>query len=116
MQPKLLRALEESKVRPVGSETEVAFDVRHSGRHQSRPGDRGGRGAFPQDLFFRINVIQMDLPPLRARGADALLLAQHFIALCAARAKKQVPGISDGRGRKASWPTPGRATSASCAT
>ena len=57
-------------------------------------------GRFRKDLFYRINVIQIDLPPLRARGADILLLAQHFIERSAARAKKQVTGLSEGVAEK----------------
>ncbi|HKD35564.1 MAG TPA: helix-turn-helix domain-containing protein, partial [Pirellulales bacterium] len=52
-------------------------------------------GRFRQDLFFRINVIQVEVPPLRARGADILLLAQHFIEQFAARANKRVLGLSE---------------------
>ena len=80
MQPKLLRALEENKVRPVGSEKEVAFDVRILAATNRDLETAVEERRFREDLFFRINVIQVELPPLRARGTDALLLAQHFIA------------------------------------
>jgi two-component system response regulator HydG len=107
MQPKLLRALEESKLRPVGSEKEIVFDVRllASTNHDLRTAVEEGR--FRKDLFFRIDVIQLELPSLRARGTDALLLAQHFIDLCAGRAGKSVVGMSDGVAAKLlaySWP------------
>jgi two-component system response regulator HydG len=107
MQPKLLRALEESTLRPVGSEKEIAFDVRllASTNRDLRTAVEEGR--FRKDLFFRIDVIQLELPSLRARGADALLLAQHFIDLCAGRAGKSVVGMSDGVAEKLlaySWP------------
>jgi two-component system response regulator HydG len=95
MQPKLLRALEESKVRPVGGESEVPFDVRILAATNRDLETAVEEGRFRQDLFFRINVIQVDFPPLRARGADVLLLAQHFVGAYAARAKKQVTGLSD---------------------
>ena len=94
MQPKLLRALEENKVRPVGSEGEVAFDARILASTNRDLETAVEERRFREDLFFRINVIQLELPPLRARGADALLLAQHFIAVCAARARKQVFGMA----------------------
>jgi two-component system response regulator HydG len=107
MQPKLLRALEEGTLRPVGSEKEIAFDVRllASTNRDLRTAVEEGR--FRKDLFFRIDVIQLELPSLRARGADALLLAQHFIDLCAGRAGKSVGGMSDGVAEKLlaySWP------------
>jgi two-component system response regulator HydG len=107
MQPKLLRALEEGTLRPVGGEKEIAFDVRllASTNRDLRTAVEEGR--FRKDLFFRIDVIQLELPSLRARGADALLLAQHFIDLCAGRAGKSVVGMSDGVAEKLlaySWP------------
>jgi two-component system response regulator HydG len=95
MQPKLLRALEDGRVRPVGGEKEIPFDVRILAATNRDLETAVEEGRFRQDLFFRINVIQIDFPPLRARGADVLLLAQHFIEACAARAKKQVLGLSD---------------------
>ncbi len=107
MQPKLLRALEENKVRPVGSEKEVAFDVRLLASTNRDLETAVEEGRFRKDLFFRIDVIQVELPPLRARGADALLLAQHFIEDCAGRAGKQVVGMSEGVAEKLlaySWP------------
>ena len=107
MQAKLLRALEESKVRPVGSEKEIAFDVRVLAATNRDLETAVEEGRFRKDLYFRIDVIQIDLPPLRARGADTLLLAQHFIEVCAARAKKQIQGLSEGVGEKLlayAWP------------
>ncbi|MGO8689413.1 MAG: sigma-54-dependent transcriptional regulator [Thermoguttaceae bacterium] len=94
MQPKLLRALEENKLRPVGGEREVAFDARILATTNRDLETAVEERRFREDLFFRINVIQVELPPLRARGADALLLAQHFLALYAARAGKQVRGMA----------------------
>jgi two-component system response regulator HydG len=95
MQPKLLRALEESRIRPVGSEKEVVFDVRILAATNRDLETAVEERRFREDLFFRINVIQVELPPLRARGADALLLAQHFIEIFCARAQKEVRGMSE---------------------
>jgi DNA-binding NtrC family response regulator len=95
MQAKLLRALEENRVRSLGSEHEVAFDVRILAATNRDLETAVEEGRFRQDLFFRINVIQIDVPPLRARGADILLLAQHFVEQFAARAKKRVLSISE---------------------
>lgn len=64
-------------------------------------------GSFREDLFFRINVIHVEMPPLRARGGDVLLLAQHFVDGQAARAGKRVTGISPPAAAKLvaySWP------------
>ena len=107
MQAKLLRALEEGTVRPVGSEKEIACDARVLAATNRDLETAVEEGRFRKDLYFRINVIQIDLPPLRARGADALLLAQYFIETFAAQAKKQVQGLSEGMGEKLlayAWP------------
>ena len=107
MQPKLLRALEESKVRPVGSDQEVPFDVRIVTATNRDLETAVEESRFREDLFFRINVIQLDMPPLRSRGTDVLLLAQNFLRLFAARADKAVEGLSDPVAEKLlnySWP------------
>jgi DNA-binding NtrC family response regulator len=95
MQAKLLRALEESKVRPVGGEREIPFDVRILAATNRDLETAVEEKRFRQDLFFRVNVIQIDVPALRARGTDVLLLAQHFVELFAGRSKKSVRGISE---------------------
>ena len=107
MQPKLLRALEESKVRPVGSDQEVPFDVRIVTATNRDLETAVEESRFREDLFFRINVIQLDMPPLRSRGTDVLLLAQNFLKLFATRADKEVEGLSDPVAEKLlnySWP------------
>ena len=95
LQSKLLRALEEHSVRPVGSDKEVSFDVRIIAGTNRDLESAVEEGRFRDDLFFRINVIQVELPPLRSRGTDILLLAQHFLEQFATRSSKQVVGISD---------------------
>ena len=107
MQPKLLRALEESKVRPVGSDSEVPFDVRLVTATNRDLQSSVEDGTFREDLYYRINVIQIDLPPLRARGSDVLQLARHFVEKLAAEAGKQVAGISEPAAERLlsySWP------------
>jgi len=107
MQPKLLRALEESKVRPVGSDRELPFDARIVTATNRDLETAVEEKRFREDLFFRINVIQLDMPPLRSRGTDTLLLAQHFLGLFAARAGKEVEGLSEAVAEKLlnySWP------------
>lgn len=79
MQVKLLRAVQEKKIRPVGSDQEIDVDFRViSASHQDLE-LLVQQGRFRQDLFFRIHVMDLVLPPLRERGQDILLLANHFI-------------------------------------
>jgi len=107
LQPKLLRALQERTVRPVGGDGEIPFDVRLIATTNRDLRTLVEENRFREDLFYRINVIHIELPPLRARGGDVLLLAQHFIDLHAARAGKRVTGLSPAAAEKLlaySWP------------
>ncbi len=107
LQPKLLRALQEHQVRPVGATNEIAFDARIVTATNRDLESMVDARAFREDLFFRINVIQIPLPPLRARGGDVLLLAQHFLERVAARANKRIVGLSPEAAQKImaySWP------------
>ena len=107
MQAKLLRALEESRIRPLGSEGEIPFDVRILAATNRDLETAVEEGRFREDLFFRVNVIQISAPPLRARSSDMLLLAQHFVEHFAGRAEKNVDGISEPVAKKLlaySWP------------
>jgi two-component system response regulator HydG len=93
MQPKLLRALQERTVRPVGGNEEIAFDARIVTATNRDLEAEVEEKRFREDLFYRINVVRLDAPALRDRGADVLLLAQHFVERFAARSGKQVRGI-----------------------
>lgn len=94
MQPKLLRALQERAVRPVGSDSEVPFEARLvCATHKDLEAEVEA-GRFRRDLFFGVNVIELRVPPLRTRGHDVLLLAQHFLAHYAARAGKPIEGLA----------------------
>lgn len=107
MQAKLLRALEENRVRPVGGDQEIAFDVRVLSATNRDLESAIEEGRFREDLFFRINVIQLIVPPLRARGTDVLLIAQHYLERFAERAGKPIQGISEKAAEKLlgySWP------------
>jgi two-component system response regulator HydG len=94
MQVKLLRALEERTVKPVGSDREIPFDARLVSATNRDLEHAVQLNEFREDLFYRINVIQIELPPLRARGTDVLLLAQHFLKGYAQTMGKSVTGIS----------------------
>jgi two-component system response regulator HydG len=94
LQAKLLRALQARTVRPVGGNDEVPFDVRLISSTNRDLESAVEENRFREDLYFRINVISVEMPPLRARGGDVLLLAQHFIDRYAAQAGKRVTGIS----------------------
>jgi two-component system response regulator AtoC len=94
LQPKLLRVLEERKVRPVGGSKEVPIDLRLIAATHRDLEDAIVQGQFREDLYFRLNVIQIALPPLRARGNDVLLIAQSFIDSFAKQAGKAVVGLT----------------------
>jgi two-component system response regulator HydG len=79
MQAKLLRALQEKTVRPVGGDIEVPFDARLIAATNRDLETEVEEKRFREDLFYRINVVRIHVPPLRARGSDILLLAQHFL-------------------------------------
>lgn len=100
LQPKLLRALQEHKVRPVGGSAEIPFDARVVTATNRDLESMVEERTFREDLFFRINVIQIPLPPLRARGRDVLILAQHFLERIAARANKKIQGFSPDAAQK----------------
>ncbi|MBL8680599.1 MAG: sigma-54-dependent Fis family transcriptional regulator [Myxococcales bacterium] len=89
LQAKLLRALQEHTVRPVGSDAEVAFDARVIAATNRDLQNLVVDGLFREDLYFRLNVLEVSLPPLRARGNDVLLLAQEFIRRISARDHKK---------------------------
>jgi transcriptional regulator with GAF, ATPase, and Fis domain len=94
-QAKLLRVLEEKIVVRVGGSTPIAVDVRIiAATNQSLP-DLVAEKRFREDLFFRLNVVSFRLPPLRQRGDDILLLADHFLQQFAAQIGRAQPVFSD---------------------
>jgi two-component system response regulator AtoC len=107
LQAKLLRALEERRVRPVGGDDERAFDARIVCATNRDLEAEIESGRFRSDLYYRINVIRIDLPPLRARGDDVLLLAQRLVEQIAAATGKSVSGIATPAAEKLlayAWP------------
>jgi two-component system, NtrC family, response regulator AtoC len=108
LQPKLLRALQERTVRPVGADEEMPFDVRFVAATNRDLEAAVEEGRLREDLYFRLNVIPIAIPPLRARGTDVLLLAQRFVDHHAARARKAVSGISAAAAQRLlAYPWPG---------
>jgi len=79
-QAKVLRALQEQVIEPVGGQTSVRVDVRVIAATNKDLADEIRQGRFREDLFFRLNVIPIHVPPLRERGDDVIRLAQHFVA------------------------------------
>ena len=107
MQAKLLRALQERTVRPVGGDQEQPFDARIIAATNRDLETEVEEKRFREDLFYRINVVRIHVPPLRARGSDILLLAQHFLQRYQTAAQRVV-GIKSGAADKLlSYPWPG---------
>jgi DNA-binding NtrC family response regulator len=90
MQAKLLRALQERKVRPLGAAQEVPFDARIVTATNRDLEAEVQSKRFREDLYYRVNVVRVDVPPLRRRGNDALLLAQFFLDRAGGRSGKSV--------------------------
>ena len=107
VQPKLLRVLQERKVRPVGGDAEIAVDARIVAATNHDLERMVEEGRFRDDLFYRINVVQVELPPLRERGNDVLVLAQKFVSRFAEKLEKPVRGLSSSAAQRLldyDWP------------
>lgn len=100
MQVKLLRTLEERILRPVGSDKELPFDVRVICATNRDLESAVSDGKFREDLFYRINVIGLHLPPLRSRGTDVLRLAEHFLKQFSTAENKHVTDLAEGVAEK----------------
>ena len=94
LQAKLLRALQENVVRPVGSAEDVPFDARILAATHRNLDDAVDAGTFRSDLLYRLDVLRIELPPLRERGSDVLVLAHHAIAQIATRLGRPTRALS----------------------
>jgi DNA-binding NtrC family response regulator len=95
VQPKLLRALQERKVRPVGDNREIPYDARIVAATNRDLENEVREKRFREDLFYRINVVKLEVPPLRSRGSDTLHLAHHFLKQFAERSGKPTLELSE---------------------
>ncbi len=107
MQPKLLRCLEQKTVRPVGGKAEQPFDVRLITATNRDLETEVEARRFREDLYYRINVLEITIPSLRTRGTDVLMLANHFLAHFAAQTGRPLRQFNEDAARKLlaySWP------------
>ena len=96
LQAKLLRALEEGAVRRLGGRKPIPFDVRFMASTNRDIHEEMRKERFREDLFFRINVIKIQVPPLRERREDIPLLAAHLLEVCSTHYGKKLGGIAQG--------------------
>ncbi|WP_290699797.1 sigma 54-interacting transcriptional regulator [Amphritea sp.] len=107
LQVKLLRAIQERIIRPVGSTRSIEIDVRVISATHRNLELAMEDGEFREDLYYRLNVVNLDLPPLRDRPEDIPLLARYFVEKSAQRHNPKVKGISPGALHilaQAAWP------------
>lgn len=90
LQVKLLRVLDETKIRPVGSATDFPVDVRLISATNKNLEEKVAAGDFREDFYYRLNVIPITVPSLRARGEDILLLAKYFLEKFCERSARRV--------------------------
>ena len=94
MQAKLLRTLQERKIRRLGGREEIGIDVRVVAATARELDEMIRQGGFRQDLFYRINVVRIDLPPLRERGDDIGLLAEYLVNRYTREIGRDIRGIT----------------------
>jgi two-component system response regulator PilR (NtrC family) len=108
MQVKLLRVIQERAVRPVGDTREIPVDVRFLSASHRDLAALVNEGEFREDLYYRINVIDLRVPPVRERGEDVLVLAEHILERLAGSMGIEVPQLTeDARGRLREHSYPG---------
>jgi two-component system response regulator PilR (NtrC family) len=94
MQVKLLRAIQEKAIRPIGANTEIPINVRILSATHKDLADMVRQNLFRQDLFYRINVIELHVPSLRERPQDIPVLVDHFIRQIAHKWQMEIPTVS----------------------
>ena len=92
-QGSLLRVLQEGTVRRLGENTEISVDVRILCASHKNLKDQVSKGEFREDLFYRLNVVQLQLPPLRERREDVLILAHHFLKSLSIKYNKKISSM-----------------------
>ena len=95
-QTKILRVLQEREFEPVGGTKTIKVDVRIIAATNKNLEDEVKRGKFREDLYYRINVVPITIPPLRERAEDVPLLAAHFLRLYGEKNKRMLKGFADG--------------------
>ncbi len=94
LQVKLLRAIQEKKIRPVGGQQEIPVDVRLLSATHRNLGDMVQDGSFRQDLYYRINVIELHVPALRERPEDIPALVEHILLKLTGANKQDLPAVT----------------------
>jgi two-component system response regulator PilR (NtrC family) len=108
LQVKLLRVIQDKSIRRVGGTTDHRVDVRIITATNRRLGEEIAAGRFREDLYYRLNVIEIPMPPLRERRDDIPLLVAHFVEKYARELDKQVDGVTDEAiSRLMEYPFPG---------
>ena len=108
MQVKLLRAIQEKAVRPIGGNEEIPINVRILSATHKNLADLVANNQFRQDLFYRINVIELTVPSLRERNEDIPVLVDHFLRLISAEWQVDIPHLTKAASEAlATYPFPG---------
>ncbi len=107
MQPKLLRALQERTVRPVGEHREIPFNCRIIAAANQDLELEVKAKRFREDLYYRLDVVRIPVPPLRARGGDVLLLARHFLKRFVGRSRRVVTLSEEAAAKLVAYGWPG---------
>jgi two-component system response regulator HydG len=94
MQVKLLRVLQERELTRVGGEKVITVDVRVIAATNKNLPELKAQGVFREDLYYRLNVVNLDIPPLRERTEDIPLLARHFLEMFAKKNRKEIKGFT----------------------